>query len=113
MKFYIAIPVYKAEAFLSECISSVLSQTCQDFEIVLVDDGSPGRPDSRRPPKKDGSLWSPQNGDSLYTEPRQPGRPGSLSGCRRQPEAEGSGNPNPVHPGDRGGPGVPGGRPGI
>ena len=41
MKFYIAIPVYKAEAFLSECVSSVLSQTCQDFEIVLVDDGSP------------------------------------------------------------------------
>ena len=38
MKFYIAIPVYKAEAFLSECISSVLSQTCQDFEIVLVDE---------------------------------------------------------------------------
>ena len=41
MKFYIAIPVYKAEAFLSECVSSVLNQTCQDFEIVLVDDGSP------------------------------------------------------------------------
>lgn len=41
MKFYIAIPVYKAEAFLSDCVSSVLSQTCQDFEIVLVDDGSP------------------------------------------------------------------------
>lgn len=41
MKFYIAIPVYKAEAFLRDCVNSVLAQTLRDFEIVLVDDGSP------------------------------------------------------------------------
>lgn len=41
MNFYIAVPVYNAEAFLADCVNSVLAQTVQDFEIVLVDDGSP------------------------------------------------------------------------
>ena len=41
MKFYILIPVYKAEAFLKDCLDSVFAQTEQNFEIVLVDDGSP------------------------------------------------------------------------
>jgi len=41
MKFYIAVPVYNAEAFLADCVNSMLAQTVQDFEIVLVDDGSP------------------------------------------------------------------------
>ena len=37
----VIIPVYKAEAFLAECIDSVLGQTFSDLELILVDDGSP------------------------------------------------------------------------
>lgn len=37
----IIIPVYKAEQTLSKCINSVLVQTYTDFELILVDDGSP------------------------------------------------------------------------
>lgn len=39
----IIVPVYKAEAYLPSCIHSILNQTFQDFEILLVDDGSPDR----------------------------------------------------------------------
>ena len=43
MKYSIIIPCYKVEQFLSQCINSVLAQTDKDFEIILVDDGSPDR----------------------------------------------------------------------
>ena len=36
----IIVPVYNVETYLSQCIESVLSQTMQDFELILVDDGS-------------------------------------------------------------------------
>lgn len=37
----VIVPVYKAEAFLDKCVESVLSQTFRDFELLLIDDGSP------------------------------------------------------------------------
>ena len=37
----IITPVYKAEKYLSACIESILAQTLTDFELILVDDGSP------------------------------------------------------------------------
>ncbi len=39
--FSIIIPVYNVEDYLSECIRSVLTQTFNDWECILVDDGSP------------------------------------------------------------------------
>ncbi len=36
----IIIPVYNVEAYLRECIDSVINQTYKNFEIILVDDGS-------------------------------------------------------------------------
>ena len=39
----VIVPVYKAEAYLHRCVDSILAQTFQDFEVLLVDDGSPDR----------------------------------------------------------------------
>ena len=42
-KISVIVPVYKAEAYLHRCVDSILAQTFQDFEVLLIDDGSPDR----------------------------------------------------------------------
>lgn len=41
MKVSFILPIYNVEKYLSECVESILVQTYRDFEILLVDDGSP------------------------------------------------------------------------
>ena len=41
MKLSFIIPIYNVEKYLPQCVDSILSQTYTDFEVILVDDGSP------------------------------------------------------------------------
>lgn len=43
MEISVIVPVYRVEKYLSDCIESILNQTFADFELILVDDGSPDR----------------------------------------------------------------------
>lgn len=38
--FSVIIPAYNSEEFIHKCVDSVLGQTCADFELIIVDDGS-------------------------------------------------------------------------
>ena len=40
-KISIIVPVYKVEPYIHKCVDSILNQTFKDFELILVDDGSP------------------------------------------------------------------------
>lgn len=40
-KISVIVPVYKVEPYLHRCVDSILAQTFSDFELLLVDDGSP------------------------------------------------------------------------
>ena len=40
-KISVIVPVYKVEKYLERCVDSILNQTYTDFELLLVDDGSP------------------------------------------------------------------------
>ena len=42
-KISIIVPVYKAEKYLNRCVDSILAQTFTDWELLLIDDGSPDR----------------------------------------------------------------------
>lgn len=37
----IIVPIYKVEKYIRQCVDSIINQTYEDIEIVLVDDGSP------------------------------------------------------------------------
>lgn len=37
----VIVPVYKVESFIYRCVDSILRQSFSDFELILVDDGSP------------------------------------------------------------------------
>lgn len=37
----VIVPVYKTEGFLRQCVDSILAQSLADFELLLIDDGSP------------------------------------------------------------------------
>lgn len=39
----VIVPVYKVEKYLDQCVKSIVDQTFKDFELILVDDGSPDR----------------------------------------------------------------------
>lgn len=41
MKISVVVPVYKVRDYLRRCVDSILSQSFRDFELILVDDGSP------------------------------------------------------------------------
>lgn len=69
----VIVPVYKVEPYLNRCVDSILAQTYQNLEVLLVDDGSPdgcgaicdayARQDSRVRVihKKNGGLSSARN----------------------------------------------------
>lgn len=40
MLFSVVIPVFNSEKYLRQCLESVLNQTYQDFEVIIIDDGS-------------------------------------------------------------------------
>lgn len=42
-EFSIIVPIYRVEKYLNKCVDSVLCQTFDDFEMILIDDGSPDK----------------------------------------------------------------------
>ena len=40
IKISVIIPVYNAEQYLKDCVDSIINQSYQNFELILVDDGS-------------------------------------------------------------------------
>ena len=38
--FSVIIPVDNVENYIQQCVASILGQSCRDYEVLLVDDGS-------------------------------------------------------------------------
>ncbi len=43
IKISVIVPVYNVERYLHRCIDSILAQTLKEFELILIDDGTPDR----------------------------------------------------------------------
>ena len=41
IKFSVIVPVYGVEKYIDQCVQSLLIQTYKNYELILVDDGSP------------------------------------------------------------------------
>lgn len=41
IRYSVIIPVFRVENYLRQCVDSVLAQSFKNFEVILVDDGSP------------------------------------------------------------------------
>ena len=39
-KITVIVPVYNVEKYLDRCVGSIVNQTYQNLEIILIDDGS-------------------------------------------------------------------------
>ena len=37
----VIVPIYKVEKYLRRCLGSICAQTYKNFELILIDDGSP------------------------------------------------------------------------
>ena len=40
MLLSVIVPVYNTEKYLRECLNSIVEQTCNSIEIILINDGS-------------------------------------------------------------------------
>ena len=67
----IIIPVYNAEAYIENCITSMLNQTYDNFELILINDGSKDNSLSMclKYAKQDDRIkvYDKPNGNVLYT----------------------------------------------
>lgn len=58
MTISVIVPIYKVEAYLRQCVDSILAQTYTDLDIVLVDDGSTDNcPAMSMPARMRGCRW--------------------------------------------------------
>ena len=55
----IIVPIYKVEAYIKKCISSILNQTYGNFELLLIDDGERI---FRTGATQTGRDWKPEKG---------------------------------------------------
>lgn len=78
-KISVVVPIYKTEEYLRRCVDSILNQTFSDFDLILVNDGSPdnsadimeeyAKSDNRVIPlyKKNGGLSDARNAGIEYS----------------------------------------------